>query len=100
MQPSTLKSRALWVLLFRDMLREIDFPSTNDLVHLCRGFPLAGAFPLTGIFHPAVRDAELAIEDLWKCSSSAQRTAFESCRRSGDAELDEDLNAATMKGGP
>ena len=78
MQPSTLKSRALWVLLFRDMLREIDFPSTNDLVHLCRGFPLAGAFPLTGIFHPAVRDAELAIEDLWKCSSSAQRTAFES----------------------
>ena len=40
----TVGSQAL--LLFRDMLREIDYPSTNDLVHhMCSGFPLAGAVP-------------------------------------------------------
>ena len=85
-----MKGKAL--LLMRDMLRAVDFPSTDALIHhLSCGFPLAGEFPATGVFPPSARTPVYDIPDLWRDVEEIRRIVIASCRGTGDDEIDEQL---------
>ena len=78
------------LLLLREMLRAIGFPSTEALFHcLCAGFPVVGEFPRTGVFPPDDRRPERELTDLWRSSRQAVDRLLREDGGSGDPEVDE-----------
>ena len=85
------------LLLMKEMLLSVGFERTDALIkHLVSGFPLAGAFPATGVLPPAARPAALSVEDLWRTARTTQRRTSESCRSTGDAQVDQEVYEATL----
>ena len=79
------------------MLHRVGFPPAGRLVHhLSTGFPLAGEFPLTGVFPPAVREATFEVQDLWRDAAEIRDGVLGSIRGSGDAEMGAKLHELTM----
>ena len=85
------------ILLLGEMLRVLDFPSTDDLLHcLSAGFPLVGDFPVTGIFPAADRRALYSITELWQASSRVQRDVAAQASSSGRPDDDDELEQLTL----
>ena len=85
------------VMLFSEMLSSIDFPERRLLVHLLStGFPVAGAYPKSGVLLPARRTAELELHDLWRLSKTIQKEVATRAGGSEDAEMDAEVYKSTM----
>lgn len=85
------------LLLFGEMLATVGFPEHQKLVHLmASGFPVAGAYPATGVFPPADRRASLDLADLWKKSKTIQSKIVNRRGGSDDTALDQEVFGATL----
>ena len=56
-----------------------------------------GIFPETKVFLTAVRDAKLAIDDLWRAKDVISREVLAACRASDDHDLDLKLAEITRE---
>ena len=85
------------LIVFRELLETIDFPKAKDVFHyLSRGFPVAGDFPVTGIFPAGVREATMTIDDLKRAAKQNRAEVMAMTRSSGDAGLDRAVFDITM----
>ena len=86
------------LLLFGEMLREVNFPEADKLVGLMSaGFPLGGTLPETGVFPCARRQAEHSIEDLWRSAPHVRAQLFASVSAGKDPQLDEYFYDQTLE---
>ena len=86
------------LLLLGELLSEVGFPGWRNLVHhMSTGFPVAGAYPATGVFPPSVRSASTSIQDLWRSCKEVQSKIMERRRGAEDGDLDAQVHAATLK---
>ena len=85
------------ILLFKEMLSAVGFPSTDALIHcFSSGFPLVGAFPETGVFPAAKKKALMDIKDIWKMAPEIRKNIFPNTNGSSAAALDQQLYDVTL----
>ena len=84
------------ILMFKELLRTMNYPDDKLADELAAGFPLYGWLPPSGVFPGHVKPPELHPSALLKMSASFSKRATASVKSSGDVNHDLALWEATM----
>lgn len=83
--------------LFDHLLKDAEH-GDNDLVsQLAEGFDLTGSLPESNVFSRKVRPAAMSCGDLRRIADLSRDGMLQMVKTSGDADLDAQLYAATLK---
>ena len=85
------------VVLFKQLMDEIQYPDAKLADELAQGFPLCGWLPASGVFPVRVRPPEIHEDFLWKLAPSISARTIASVSSTGCKESDESLWQATLE---
>ena len=94
------------LLVFREMLAELDYPDLGVFDEIACGTGLAGSVPDSGLFEKVFRPCEITEEQLKSGAEHNRKSIFYSCRSSGDQDVDkvvyektiEEVNSGWLRG--
>ena len=94
------------LLVFREMLAELDYPDLGVFDEIACGTGLAGSVPDSGLFEKVFRPCEITEEQLRSGAEHNRKSIFYSCRGSGDQDVDkvvyektiEEVNSGWLRG--
>ena len=94
------------LLVFREMLAELDYPDLGVFDEIACGTGLAGSVPDSGLFEKVFRPCEITEEQLKSGAEHNRKSIFYSCRGSGDQDVDkvvyektiEEVNSGWLRG--
>ena len=94
------------LLVFREMLAELDYPDQGVFDEIACGTGLAGSVPDSGLFEKVFRPCEITEEQLKSGAEHNRKSIFYSCRGSGDQDVDkvvyektiEEVNSGWLRG--
>ena len=94
------------LLVFREMLAELDYPDQGVFDEIACGTGLAGSVPDSGLFEKVFRPCEITEEQLKSGAEHNSKSIFYSCRGSGDQDVDkvvyektiEEVNSGWLRG--
>ena len=94
------------LLVFREMLAELDYPDLGVFDEIACGTGLAGSVPDSGLFEKVFRPCEITEEQLKSGAEHNRKSIFYSCRGSGDQGVDkvvyektiEEVNSGWLRG--
>ena len=83
--------------LFNRLLKDAGHGDVDLVKQLAEGFDLTGSLPESNVFSRKVRPAAMSCEDLRRIADMSRESMLQMVKSSGDADLDSQLYAATMK---
>ena len=83
--------------LFKHLLNDAGHGDIDLVNQLAEGFDLTGSLPESNVFSRKVRPATMSCGDLRRIADLSRESMLQMVKSSGDAELDSQLYAATMK---
>ena len=83
--------------LFDSLLRGLSFPDSNLASDMRRGFRITGWLPDTHSRPSKVSPPAMHRDEVWNSRHVNNRTVWDMCRSSGDAELDQSLWELTLE---
>ena len=94
------------LLVFREMLADLDYPDLGVFDEIACGTGLAGSVPDSGLFEKVFRPCEITEEQLRSGAEHNRKSIFYSCRGSGDQDVDkvvyektiEEVNSGWLRG--
>ena len=84
------------LLLFQQLLKEIDYPDTELINDLVSGFPIVGNIPKSNCFKPQQPSPSLTVDELLK-EAKSRRASLMSSLRPGDPVFDQAILEGTRK---
>jgi len=82
------------ILLFKEMLRDIEYDDIAVADLLCTGVDLVGKLPPVGIWRPAQNEPTIGLASLWASAPAAQNDV---AKERGEGELSEELWNLTLE---
>ena len=89
-----LRSKRL--LLFSELLKEVDYPDTGISAQMAGGFDLVGRIPPSGVFNKRKTIANISPDDLRSTARRTRAGILQSMRSSGDLDIDHGVYKATL----
>ena len=84
------------LLVWKAILVDLQYTDLGVCDELFKGVQLVGGIPVTGIFDPCFKAAELTVEQLQGLGAQERLAAFYSSRTSGDDSVDKEVMSKTM----
>ena len=84
------------LLVWKAILADLQYTDLGVCDELFKGVQLVGDIPVTGIFDPCFKAAELTVEQLKGLGAQERMAAFYSSRTSGDDSVDREVLSKTM----
>lgn len=85
------------LLLWKEILAELDYPDMSVFEELLNGTKLVGEVPACGVFEKKFKSADITVDQLASTSMADRRKNFHSCRSSRDNEVDATVYEKTLE---